>query len=247
MKIAAIIPARYSSSRFMGKPLALIAGKPMIQRVYLQASKCKQFSDVIVATDDERIARVVEAFGGHAVLTSPRHGSGTERLWEVLENRDFDAAVNIQGDEPIVSEKLLTQVCRELESGLHDVVTAFYLNTSYDDYLSRNVVKVVMDQSFYALYFSRASIPSVEKKDFSGFFQHIGLYGYLKSAVETFINFPASPLEKKEKLEQLRFLENGISIKVIRSRYRALGVDVPEDIERIEKILKEENLREDDE
>lgn len=247
MKIAAIIPARYSSSRFMGKPLALIAGKPMIQRVYFQASKCKQFSDVIVATDDERIAGVVEEFGGHAVLTSPHHGSGTERLWEVLENRDFDAAVNVQGDEPIVSEKLLTQVCRELETGGHDVVTAYYFNTSYEDYLSRNVVKVVMDNSFNALYFSRASIPSVEEKDFSGFFQHIGLYGYLKKAVETFIKLPGSELEKKEKLEQLRFLENGIPIKVIRSRYRALGVDVPGDVKRIEKILKEENLREDDE
>ncbi len=247
MKTAAIIPARYSSSRFMGKPLALIAGKPMIQRVYLQAAKCKLFSDVIVATDDERIARVVEEFGGHAVLTSPDHGSGTERLWEVLENSDFDAAVNVQGDEPIVSEKLLAQVCRELETGQHDVVTAYYFNTSYEDYLSRNVVKVVMDNTFNALYFSRASIPSVEEADFPGFFQHIGLYGYLKKSVETFIKLPASQLEKKEKLEQLRFLENGIPIKVIRSRYRALGVDVPGDVKRIEKILNEENLREDDE
>lgn len=247
MKIAAIIPARYSSSRFMGKPLALIAGRPMIQRVYLQAAKCKQFSDVIVATDDERIADVVKGFGGHVVITSPHHGSGTERLWEVLENRDFDAAVNVQGDEPIISEKLLAHVCGELEIGRHNVVTAYYFNTSYDDYLSRNVVKVVMDNSLNALYFSRASIPSVEEENFTGFFQHIGLYGYSKKAVEMFIKFPASQLEKREKLEQLRFLENGIPIKVVQSRYRALGVDVPEDIKRIEKILNEQNLREDNE
>ncbi len=239
MKIAAIIPARYKSTRFMGKPLALIAGKPMIERVYCQAAKCDRFSHIIAATDDQRIVDVVEAFGGHAVMTSPHHGSGTERLWEVLENRDFDAAVNIQGDEPIISEKLLAQLCRQLETGRHEVVTAYYYNNSYEDYLSKHVVKVVMDNHFQALYFSRSPIPFVEEADFSGFFQHIGLYGYLRDAVETFIKLPKSPLEKTEKLEQLRFLGNGISIKVIESRYPALGVDVPEDVQRIEKILKE--------
>lgn len=247
MKIAAIIPARYNSTRFMGKPLVKIAGKPMIERVYNQAAKCGEFSDVIVATDDKRIAGVVNGFGGRAVMTSPHHGSGTERLWEVLENSDYDAAVNVQGDEPIISEKLLSQLCLELKTGSYQVVTAYYYNTSYRDYLSRNVVKVVMDQSFQALYFSRASIPSTGETDFSGFFQHVGLYGYLKGAIQSFINFSPSPLEKIEKLEQLRFLENGIPIKVIQSRYRALGVDVPDDVQRIEEIIKEEEIKKNDE
>jgi 3-deoxy-D-manno-octulosonate cytidylyltransferase len=247
MKIAAIIPARYNSTRFMGKPLVKIAGIPMIQRVYNQAAKCSEFSDVIVATDDHRIAETVQKFGGCVVMTSAQHSSGTERLWEVLKNSDFDAAVNVQGDEPIISEKLLSQLCIELKTGANPVVTAFYYNTSYQDYLSRNVVKVVMDSSFHALYFSRASIPSTEEAEFSGFYHHIGLYGYLKEAVRSFIEFSPSQLEKTEKLEQLRFLENRIPIKVIQSRYRALGVDVPEDVQRIEKILKEEELRRKDE
>ena len=247
MKIAAIIPARYSSTRFMGKPLAEIAGIPMIQRVYNQAAKCNEFSDIIVATDDHRIAETVQKFNGRVVMTASHHNSGTERLWEVLEKSDFDAAVNVQGDEPIISEKLLSQLCIELKVGTYPVVTAYYYNTSYQDYLSRNVVKVVMDNSFNALYFSRASIPSIPEAEFSGFYHHIGLYGYLKEAVRSFIEFSPSQLEKLEKLEQLRFLENRIPIKVIQSRYRALGVDVPEDVQRIEKILKEEELRKKDE
>lgn len=240
MKIAAIIPARYQSTRFIGKPLALIAGKPMIERVYQQAARCEKFFDVIVATDDRRIADVVDSFGGHAVMTSPHHGSGTERLWEVLEQCDFDAAVNIQGDEPIISEILLSELVDRLETGRHEVVTAYHYNNSYEDYLSRHVVKVVIDTNSQALYFSRSPIPFVEEKDFSGFFHHIGIYGYLKRAVETFIKLPKSPLEKSEKLEQLRFLENGISIHVMHSKYRGLGVDVPGDVQRIEKMLLEE-------
>jgi 3-deoxy-manno-octulosonate cytidylyltransferase (CMP-KDO synthetase) len=209
----------------------------MIERVYQQAAKCEKFSDIIVATDDKRIARVVETFGGHVEMTSPDHDSGTERLWEVLENRDFEAAVNIQGDEPLISEKLISSLFDELETGKYPVVTPAYFNTSYTDYLSRHVVKVVVAENFQALYFSRSPIPFVEETDFSGFFQHMGLYGYLKGAVKTFIKLPKSRLEKSEKLEQLRFLENNIPIKVIRSEYLSLGVDVPEDIQRIEEML----------
>jgi len=215
----------------------MIKGKPMIERVYLQAAKCEKFSDIIVATDDQRIARVVETFGGHVTMTSPDHDSGTERLWEVLENRDFDAVINIQGDEPLISEELISRVFDELETGTYQVVTPAYFSTSYTDYQSRHVVKVVVAENFQALYFSRSPIPFVEETDFSGFFHHIGLYGYLKRAVETFIKLPKSRLEKIEKLEQLRFLENNIPIKVIQSKYPSLGVDVPEDIQRIEKML----------
>lgn len=219
----------------------MIAGKPMIERVYLQAAKCKSFCDIIVATDDDRIADTVKNFGGHAVMTSPDHRSGTDRLWEVLEKSDFDAAVNIQGDEPIVSEKLIAQLYRQLESGEFPVVTPAYFNTSFDDFQSRHVVKAVVAEDFRALYFSRSPIPFMDPSNFNGFYHHIGLYGYLKSAVETFVNSPPAKLEKIEKLEQLRFLENDIPIKVINSDYRSIGVDVPEDILRIEKILREDH------
>jgi 3-deoxy-manno-octulosonate cytidylyltransferase (CMP-KDO synthetase) len=237
MKIAAIIPSRYFSTRFEGKPLALIAGKTMIERVYRQVEKCEVFCDIIVATDDHRIARTVESFGGHVRVTSPSHNSGTERLWEVLESGDFDAAVNIQGDEPIVSEKLILQLTEALSTGNYPVVTPVYWNTSYDDFLSPHIVKVVVAENFQALYFSRSPVPYSAETNFSGFFQHIGLYAYLKDSVETFIKLPASKLEKTEKLEQLRFLDNRIPIHVIQSDYQSLGVDVPEDVQRIEQIL----------
>lgn len=237
MKIAAIIPSRYSSTRFEGKPLALIAGKTMIERVYRQTAKCEIFSDILVATDDRRIFDTVESFGGHARMTSPHHGSGTERLWEVLENGGFDAAVNIQGDEPIVSPKLITQLAQTLATGNYPVVTPVYWNTSYGDFLSPHVVKAVAAKNFQALYFSRSPVPFTTETAFSGFFQHIGLYAYLKEAVESFIKLPVSPLEQTEKLEQLRFLDNNIPIHVIRSQYQSIGVDVPEDVQRIEQIL----------
>ncbi len=241
VKIAAIIPARFHSTRFQGKPLVTINGIPMIQRVYRQVEKSGRFSptDIMVATDDRRIASVVKAFGGNAVMTSPDHQSGSERLWEVMEKRDFAAAINIQGDEPILSEKLIAGLYDELETGQYDVVTPGCHNTAYEDYLSRNVVKVVMDKDYQALYFSRSPIPFVEKELFEGFYQHIGMYGYLKDALRRFINLPRSQLETREKLEQLRFLENGIKIKVLITPYKSVGVDVPDDLLKVEKLLQE--------
>ncbi len=244
MKIAAIIPARYKSTRFEGKPLALIAGKPMIQRVVQQAMKCGKFFDIIVATDDKRIADVVESFGGHVVYTSTTHRSGTERLWEVMEKYDFDAAVNIQGDEPAVPVDLLTLMVDQLATGNFPVVTPVHVNFSYDDYLSQHVVKAVVSTDFHALYFSRSPIPFVEKENFSQFYHHIGLYGYLRNSIETFIKLPPSRLEQTEKLEQLRFLENNIPINIILSSQPSLGVDVPEDVERIEIIIREQETNE---
>ena len=238
MKIAAVIPARYKSSRFMGKPLVKIEGISMIERVYRQVEKAGRFSDIIVATDDLRIGDVVRKFGGTAILTSANHRSGTDRLYEVLQNSDFEAAVNIQGDEPLVPEKLVAAVFDELETGRHKVVTAAYYNVSADDFSSKNVVKVVFDRQYNALYFSRSPVPFTKNSDFSGFYQHIGIYGYLRDSIEAFVNFPASSLEEVEKLEQLRFLENGIPIKIILTGEKSFGVDVPEDIQRIEKILK---------
>jgi 3-deoxy-manno-octulosonate cytidylyltransferase (CMP-KDO synthetase) len=239
VKIAAIIPARYHSTRFEGKPIVKIKGIPMIVRVYRQVEVSGKFpsAHIMVATDDQRIASVVDAFGGNVVMTSPRCSSGSQRLWEVLENRDFDAVINIQGDEPIVPGELISALYDEVCSCKYDVVTPAYYSHSYEDYLSRHVVKVVVDQDFRALYFSRSPIPFMEKGNFTGFHHHIGMYGYLKESLKSFINLPASPLETREKLEQLRFLENGIGIKVIPSQYQSVGVDVPEDVEKVERIL----------
>ncbi len=239
MKIAAIIPARYHSTRFEGKPIVKIKGIPMIERVYRQVEASGKFpsAHIMVATDDQRIASVVDEFGGNVVMTSPRCSSGSQRLWEVLENRDFDAVINIQGDEPIVPPALIAALYDEVSSCKYGVVTPAHYSHSYEDYLSRHVVKVVVDQDFRALYFSRSSIPFMERGDFTGFHHHIGMYGYLKDSLRCFINLPASPLEIRERLEQLRFLENGIGIKVIPSRYQSVGVDVPEDVEKVERIL----------
>ena len=239
MKIAAIIPARYHSTRFEGKPIVKIKGIPMIERVYRQVEASGKFlsAHIMVATDDQRIASVVDAFGGNVVMTSPRCSSGSQRLWEVVKNRDFDAVINIQGDEPIVPGELISALYDEVSSCKYDVVTPAYYSHSYEDYLSRHVVKVVVDQDFRALYFSRSPIPFMEKGNFTGFYHHIGMYGYLKESLKSFINLPASPLETREKLEQLRFLESGIDIKVIQSQYQSVGVDVPEDVEKIERIL----------
>jgi 3-deoxy-manno-octulosonate cytidylyltransferase (CMP-KDO synthetase) len=239
VNIAAIIPARYHSTRFEGKPIVKIKGISMIERVYRQVTASGKFpSDhIMVATDDQRIAVVVDTFGGNVVMTSPQCSSGSERLWEVLENRDFDAVINIQGDEPIVPGELIASLYDELSSCKYEVVTPAYYSNSYEDYLSRHVVKVVVDKDFRALYFSRAPIPFTEKKNFTGFHHHIGMYGYLKDSLKRFINLPPSTLEKTEKLEQLRFLENDIGIKVISSEYQSVGVDVPEDVVKVEKIL----------
>lgn len=242
MKIAAIIPSRYNSTRFTGKPLIKINNITMIERVYMQVKKSNRFSNIIVATDDKRIADEVKKFGGNFVLTSPKHQSGTERLWEVLEGSDFDAAINVQGDEPLISEKLIADIFDELKTGKHDVLTAAYFNNSFGDYLSENVVKVVFDENFRALYFSRSPIPFLNKSDFNGFYQHIGIYGYLKTAVKAFINFSESKLERIEKLEQLRFLAKNVKIDIIISKYKSIGVDVPEDVKRIENILRDENV-----
>jgi len=209
----------------------------MIERVYRQVEKAGRFSDIIVATDDPRIKDVVHKFGGKSILTSATHRSGTDRLYEVFRNSDFEAAVNIQGDEPLVPEKLVAAVFDELETGRHKVVTAAYYNVSADDFFSENVIKVVFDSQHNALYFSRSPVPFTKKSDFNGFYQHIGIYGYLRDSLEAFVNFPASGLEEIEKLEQLRFLENGIPVKILLTREKSFGVDVPEDVLRIEKIL----------
>ena len=241
MNIGAIIPARYDSSRFPGKPLAKISGISMIERVYRQVQRSEKFEEIIVATDSIEIAEEVEKFNGKYVMTSPECSSGTERVWEVLKNSKLESAINIQGDEPLVSEELISDVYNRLSQGMDPVVTAVYFNDSLEDFNSVNVVKCVFDVSGKALYFSRSPIPGQKSSEFRGFYHHIGIYGYTRDALSSFFELPPSDLEQIEKLEQLRFIDNGINIYVLKTNYRSIGVDVPEDVNKIEKILRKAN------
>jgi len=236
MRIAAVIPARYESSRFPGKPLARIAGLSMIERVYRQAVKAGGFADIIVATDDVRIRDEVAGFGGSVEMTDKTIKSGTERVWAAIAKRDFDAVVNIQGDEPLIPEKLVDEVRRALATT--EIVSAARHSDSYDDFCSRHVVKVVCDEGGHSLYFSRAPIPFSEKGSFRGFLQHIGIYGYSKEMLRVFISNGPTELEQRENLEQLRFLALGQPIRVLLTDFVAHGVDIPEDIGKIESLLR---------
>jgi 3-deoxy-manno-octulosonate cytidylyltransferase (CMP-KDO synthetase) len=236
MRIAAVIPSRYQSSRFPGKPLARIAGCSMIERVYRQASAAGCFDAVIVATDDARIRDEVIGFGGIAEMTDNTIKSGTERVWAVVENKDFDAVVNIQGDEPLIPAALVFEVCQALAT--EAIVSAARHSDSYEDFCSQHVVKVVCDAENRALYFSRAPIPFMEKESFRGFMQHIGIYGYTKEMLRLFVASGAVELELAENLEQLRFLFLGQPLRMVRTDFVAHGVDVPEDIMKIEKLLR---------
>lgn len=239
MNIAAVIPSRYQSSRFPGKPLAKIAGRTMIERVYRQVAKTGCFADIIVATDDERIFAEVIGFGGKAEMTDITIKTGTERVWSVVEKKDYDAVINIQGDEPLISEKLILEVYQALRE--KNIVTAARRNDSYQDFGSKDVVKVVCDNKKQALYFSRAPIPFCKRELFNYFFQHIGIYGYTKKMLQIFIEAGMSHLEKIENLEQLRFLFQGEKIHIIETDYVSFGVDIPDDIGKIEKILREQH------
>ena len=245
LKIIGIIPARYASTRFSGKPLALIAGKPLVQRVVEQCRRAKSLAEVVVATDDERIAHAVRPFC-RVEMTSPAHPSGTDRLAEVVRRSDCDAAVNIQGDEPLIDPAVVDAVAGALaECELSTAATPLQLVEEYDN---PNVVKVVVNAAGRALYFSRRTIPYVRdaaSHSVAGqlaafpFLKHIGIYGYRREALLRLVGFPLSPLEQAERLEQLRALENGLSMAVVKVAYDSLGVDVPADVARVEKLLRE--------
>ena len=246
-KVIAVIPARWGSSRFPGKPLALIKGKPMIQWVFEQTSKAKSVSEVIVATDDSRILDTVNNFGGNAIMTSANHESGTDRVAEVIRNKNCEIVVNVQGDEPLIPPVNIDLVVQPLLEGIPEsTVTLRILIKSYDNLLDRNITKVVVNKSSSALYFSKAMIPwdrddiiknsSVDPlKPF--WYKHIGLYAYRKNFLMEFGSLPTSGLEQIEKLEQLRILENGYNIRVVETNLDSIGVDCEEDLLVIEKRL----------
>lgn len=253
MKIIAIIPARYGSTRFEGKPLADILGKPMIQWVYEGVCQSKLVGDVIVATDDQRIFESVKKFGGKGVMTSPDHPTGTDRIAEVARKIRADIIVNVQGDEPLIKGSIIDKAIRPLlkDEGLN-MSTLMTKIREAKDWLNPNQGKVVVDQKGFALYFSRSPIPfprdlnmeqilraSAEKKDFFSkrVFKTIGLYVYRRDFLLRLAKLKPTPLEKIEKLEQLRVLENGYKIKVIPVDYEPLSVDTPADLEKVIHFL----------
>jgi len=242
-QIAAIIPARYQASRFPGKPLAIIAGKTMIERVHEQVKKVRGLDRVIVATDDDRIRAEVERFGGEFVMTRNDHPSGTDRLAEVAEKHpEIDVIVNVQGDEPLIDPLNVEQAFAPflVEKDLQMGTLAWHIKIE-EEALSSNVVKVVVDKNDFALYFSRLPIPfyrddrSFEERKYLG---HVGMYVYSRDCLLKIAALKPTPLETSETLEQLRALENGIPIKVSYIESRSLAVDLPEDVEKVERALK---------
>ncbi|MBP5640405.1 MAG: 3-deoxy-manno-octulosonate cytidylyltransferase [Victivallales bacterium] len=245
MRTIAVIPARYASSRFPGKPLALIAGKTMIQRCYESTCKCMDFEDVIVATDDDRIFNHVRDFGGHVVMTSPNHPTGTDRIAEAIKGLDADLIVNVQGDEPMMSADVLHELVCAMKSSGADMGTVAVPFTYLEgvDPANPNNVKVVVDRRGFALYFSRSLIPFQREGGTPvAPMLHWGLYAYKREFLEKFVKWPQGELEACERLEQLRALENGASIMVIKAKERSVGVDTPEDVAIVERIIAEQKL-----
>lgn len=245
MTVLGIIPARYQSTRFPGKPLAQLAGKSMIQRVYEQVQKAKSISRVAVATDDERIAAHVTSFGGLAVMTSPEHPSGTDRCQETLQKLAGieDVVINIQGDEPLIHPEQIDAVAKLFSDPSTDIGTLARPISEPELLLNPNVVKLILQQSDFAIYFSRAAIPfqrgvAVEEWiNHHTYLQHIGIYGYRSTVLQAITDLQPSNLEKRESLEQLRWLENGYRIKVGLTDQPSQGVDTPEDLKRVEAII----------
>jgi 3-deoxy-manno-octulosonate cytidylyltransferase (CMP-KDO synthetase) len=237
--VIGVIPARYGSTRFPGKALARIHGKPLVQWVWERARGCKRLEQLWVATDDERIAEAVRRFGGDVAMTSKDLPSGTDRVWEVARRTSAKIVVNIQGDEPLVT----TQMVDVLVEGIQrepkaEMATLRYAVKGQLGYNDPNVVKVVCDADGWALYFSRASIPHFKNRG-GMWYKHLGLYAYRRSFLERFVQWPPSFLELAEGLEQLRALERGAKIKVMDSPTDTIGVDTPEELARVEEILKE--------
>jgi 3-deoxy-manno-octulosonate cytidylyltransferase (CMP-KDO synthetase) len=244
VKIAGIIPARYASTRFPGKPLALIAGKSLIQRVVEQCQKARSLGEVIVATDDARIAEAAKTFC-RVEMTRADHPSGSDRIAEVAARCSCDAVVNIQGDEPLIDPAVIDAVAGALAR--EEMSTAATPIRNPAEYDNPNVVKVVVNAAGRALYFSRRTIPYLREAASGSvseqlaafpFLKHLGIYGYRRETLLRLVKFPVSPLETAERLEQLRALENGIPIAVVKVNYDSVGVDVPEDVKRVETILK---------
>jgi len=244
MKVLGLIPARYASTRFPGKPLHPIAGKPLIEHVVERCKLARSLSEVVVATDDARIRDVAVKFC-RVEMTRPDHPSGSDRIAEVAARCDCEAVVNIQGDEPLIEPRVIDAVAAALAD--NEMSTAATVIGDPAEYDNPNVVKVVVNSAGRALYFSRRTIPylrdaasrsAAEQLAAFPFLKHLGIYGYRRETLLRLVNYPVSPLEAAEKLEQLRALENGIAIAVVRVNYDSAGVDTPEDVARVEARLR---------
>lgn len=242
MNVIGVIPARYSSTRFEGKVLAYINSKPMIQHVWEKAKQAKCLDDVIIACDNELVADCCRGFGAKVIFTSKEHASGTDRIIEVVNPLDVKIVINIQGDEPLIHPLMIDTVAQALvDNGKVSMATLMKKIEDPAEINDPHVVKVVTDKSGFALYFSRCPIPALainsEVKD-PVYYKHIGLYGYTKDFLFIYKNLAVSRLEKIEKLEQLRVLEEGYKIKVIETKCETIGVDTPEDLEKVKEYLK---------
>lgn len=234
MKKLAVIPARYASSRFPGKPLIDLDGKTMIQRVYEGVIHSKLFDDVVVATDDQRIIDNVKSFGGEVVLTKTSHESGTERCGEVVqEYLDSDIVVNIQGDEPLVNTTQLKALLSAFDNSNVEIATLGAPKITKEEIQNPNRIKIVLDHQADALYFSRSPIPHERNKNNYPYLKHIGLYGFRTSTLRKLVKLPPSVLEKTESLEQLRWIFNGYKIRVIKTEIESPNIDVPADVDNV--------------
>jgi 3-deoxy-manno-octulosonate cytidylyltransferase (CMP-KDO synthetase) len=243
IRILGVIPARYASSRFPGKPLLDLKGKSMIQRVYEGVKKSSKLTDVIVATDDKRIEEEVKRFGGKVVMTCLNHPSGTDRCGEVARlYQDFEVVINIQGDEPLVDFRQIDQLAAAFQNPETNIATLGIKQVSMEDILNTNRIKIVVDNSQNALYFSRSPIPNFANfKDnplaFYPFYRHIGLYGYRTNTLQELVSLTPTLLEQVESLEQLRWLYYGYKIKVVETDIETPNIDVPEDVEKVISLL----------
>ena len=240
MKVLCVIPARYASTRLPGKPLSMIAGKPMIQHVYERACQAQLPDEVVVATDNELVEQAVLAFGGKAVMTSPDHPSGTDRLAEVaLMYPDVDVIVNVQGDEPMIPPEVVDRLAEVFKEDADLKMATMKVVMDEEDYNNPAAVKVVTDQRGYALYFSRSLMPYPRNKP-EGYkvFKHVGIYAYRRDFLLKYAALEPTPLERAESLEQLRALENGYKIKVLESDFQGIGVDTPEDLAAVNVLFE---------
>jgi len=240
-KIVAIIPARWGSTRFPGKPLHRIAGKPLIQHVWERCQSAKMLDEIIIATDDMRIAEAAFSFGAQVTLTSPKHQSGTDRIAEVAKKlKGISHLINVQGDEPLADPALINRLAKLMMSdkkiGMITAATVFGKNEVIEN---PNAVKVILDRSSNALYFSRSPIPFVrDGKIPVQYYRHQGIYGYSLPFLLEFVKWKPTMLEKAEQLEQLRALENGAKIRVVITKHASIGIDTPEDVKQVEDLLK---------
>jgi 3-deoxy-manno-octulosonate cytidylyltransferase (CMP-KDO synthetase) len=240
-RIVGIIPARYASSRFPGKALADLCGKPMIQHVVERASRARLLHEVLVATDDRRILETVQAFGGKACMTSPDHPSGTDRIAEVVRDLACNLVVNIQGDEPLIDPQVIDRAVEPLVADDRVVMGTLGRPMGVKEAGDPSKVKVVLDQQGFALYFSRASIPYLRDAMLPGsdrpYLLHMGLYVYRRDTLLRLAALSPTPLEERERLEQLRALEHGIRIRVVVTDHESFGVDTPADLERVRRMM----------